>query len=334
MAQIATACMAVAAGARVLANTTRVLTRASWQADVSRQWLRPCSVRRLTASAHWASDRATDNNDDTNDNDATGESTPPRAQRDPLSQNPFFSKYADRIKQTVKDEPEALAEIEARKRVLHLQDMEALGLSSKRKPKSKSSTSKKQRHEAVRGRDTIMPEQQPSLDSILKLDLAAKLSPEELLKVWQQYHIDKDCLVAGVDAEAYAAQEARTKESPLFVVPLPREEGYEFQFLEFKGDYGAFTPLLEYKTHQENARAVLTLTFYTELKDSHGLVLMRGEIDTDRINAMESQCLVNQFQLYYNDKPESYKHAFRFNHRPEEFDYHPLIQNLETLSDV
>ncbi len=37
------------------------------------------------------------------------------------------------------------------------------------------------------------------------------------------------------------------QDCPLFVVPLPRQDGYEFFFVQFSDDQYAFTTLLEYK---------------------------------------------------------------------------------------
>jgi ATP synthase F1 complex assembly factor 1 len=39
-----------------------------------------------------------------------------------------------------------------------------------------------------------------------------------------------------------------------------------------------YTPLAEYKLHQLFAQPTLILTHYTDLANSHGLVLMRGNI--------------------------------------------------------
>ena len=50
---------------------------------------------------------------------------------------------------------------------------------------------------------------------------------------------------------------------------------------EGHGRQCAYTPLIEYKTHQENARPLLLLNFYTELANDKGLVLMTGELDPD-----------------------------------------------------
>lgn len=60
-----------------------------------------------------------------------------------------------------------------------------------------------------------------------------------------------------------------------------------------------FTPLAEYQMRHEFAQPALILTHYTDLAQSHGLVLMRGDLtpSTDgigrgRLGTAEAQLLV------------------------------------------
>lgn len=50
-----------------------------------------------------------------------------------------------------------------------------------------------------------------------------------------------------------------------FVYALPRSGGYEFFVSQYSNHQVFFTSLLEYKTHGENARALVTLTNYIDL---------------------------------------------------------------------
>lgn len=65
-----------------------------------------------------------------------------------------------------------------------------------------------------------------------------------------------------------------------------------------------FTPLATFKSHGTFAQPALCLTHYTDLADSHGLVLLRGEITTsDQGNAMvtstDAQLLCWRLQQYF-----------------------------------
>ena len=117
-----------------------------------------------------------------------------------------------------------------------------------------------------------------------------------------------------------------------FVYLMPKESGYETVYAEFQGQVCLLTPLLEYKTHQDFARTMLTMTHFTELIDGKEIVLMRGEYDGNRISPQEAQYLANQVQIYYIGSEEKYQHVVRFNHEPEKFDFGQLVKEMETLS--
>lgn len=92
------------------------------------------------------------------------------------------------------------------------------------------------------------------------------------------------------------------------------------------------TPLLWYQTHKENAPECLTMVHYTELKDSKGVVLMRGEFDKKSISVQEAQCLANELQLYYStDDPKRLQLLETFTSKPDAFKHMDLIAQLETI---
>ena len=78
------------------------------------------------------------------------------------------------------------------------------------------------------------------------------------------------------------------QECPSFLLPLPRDAGFEFYFCQWLDARCGFTSLLEYKvglcchitqhhilshqTHGENAPTSLMMSFYTELKASKGWI--------------------------------------------------------------
>lgn len=69
-----------------------------------------------------------------------------------------------------------------------------------------------------------------------------------------------------------------------------------------------YTPLAEYKLRQSFAQPTLILTHYTDLSDSHGIVLMRGDITTSspnetkqggKISATDAQLLVLRLVFFF-----------------------------------
>ncbi|KAI7817717.1 ATP11 protein-domain-containing protein [Gamsiella multidivaricata] len=173
----------------------------------------------------------------------------------------------------------------------------------------------------------------PSLDKIMKLELVKDLNVEDIGKIWIQKHIDQeDTISAVVPADTYRKMLARSKEYPLFLLPLSHGDGVEFYLLQFSFHQVIFTSLLEYKTHGENARPFLTLTHYPELIDSKNIVLMNGSISTDPriLTPDQAQILTFGLQQYYvSDHKEKLQLLHDFHKRPEQFSHEKLIELTE-----
>ncbi|KAJ1940017.1 hypothetical protein FBU59_003933, partial [Linderina macrospora] len=173
-----------------------------------------------------------------------------------------------------------------------------------------------------------------SLDEIMRIDLLSDKTSEEVGHIWNQYHATKDTISAAIPASTYKDLLKTAAKNPLFVIPLPREEGVEFFFLQFDYHQVYFTSLLEYKTNTVSARPYLTLTHYTDLMDSKDVVLMRGELDdtSKMIDTSNAQYLALQMQQFYViGGEEKRKILDKFNHKPEEFDYNELMEAAQKL---
>jgi ATP synthase F1 complex assembly factor 1 len=115
---------------------------------------------------------------------------------------------------------------------------------------------------------------------------------------------------------------------------MPREHGVEFFFLQFSFHQCNFTSLLEYKTKGSEARPFLTLTHFTELEKSKGIVLMKGEINDDprMIDASNAQFLAFALQQFYVNGSDHQKDMVqKFHEKPEQFDFQELIKSVETM---
>lgn len=173
------------------------------------------------------------------------------------------------------------------------------------------------------------------LSDIMNMDMIQGKTKEEIEQIWTEYHKQKDYICAIMECQQYERIFDCGKKYPLFLLPLPRKQGYEFFLSQFQGNKVYMTSLLWYQTHKENAPECLTLTHYTEFKDSKGIVLMRGEFDLNFLNCQEAQCLANELQLYYTGKSsERLKLLETFNNAPNDFKYNDLIGQLEKISFV
>lgn len=166
----------------------------------------------------------------------------------------------------------------------------------------------------------------------MKIELVEDKSIDEIRHIWLEYHKLKDVLVATVPVDIYDAQVECGKKHPMFIIPLPRSEGFEFFLFQFAANTVHFTPLLCYQVHKENAPECLNIVYYTELRNK-GVILMRGEFDKNVINAQEAQCLANQLQLYYSqNNKEKLQILEKFTNKPDQFQHTDVIKELENLS--
>lgn len=168
----------------------------------------------------------------------------------------------------------------------------------------------------------------------MKLELIQDKEPDEIKSIWEQYHIQKEHVIAAtLPSKDFDRLMARAEKHPIFLFALPRSQGYEFIMCQFEGNAVHFTPLLYYQVHKENAPECLTIIHYTDLKETKGIVLMKGEYDKNVIDAKEAQCLANQLQLYYTqDDPNKIRLLEVFTSKPDEFKHMDLIKEIENLS--
>ncbi|KAI9209735.1 ATP11 protein-domain-containing protein [Polychytrium aggregatum] len=184
-----------------------------------------------------------------------------------------------------------------------------------------------------------LPPTVKKLDEIMQLDKVATETPERIGEIWNTYYSSKPNYVSAlVPGEFYKKLSERAKTYPMFILPLPRDQGFEFVLLQFSGNQTFLTPLIEYQTHRENARPHLVLNYYTDLVEDKGIVLMSGELGATESGASsfsisDAQNLVYQMQLFYVTGPDSMTSLVeRFNKDPANFDYQLLITEASSLT--
>ncbi|OZJ01881.1 hypothetical protein BZG36_05013 [Bifiguratus adelaidae] len=180
-----------------------------------------------------------------------------------------------------------------------------------------------------------MPSSSPTLDKVVRVDLLAKEDAETIRKIWTEYHADKDTVTAVIPSDVYTEMTERAKKYPMFIVPLPMEQGVEFYLLQWNFHQVMFTSLLEYKTRGTEARPYLAITHYPELANDKGIVLMKGEISDDPriLSVANAQYLAFAVQEFYakkdNEKLDLLK---RFHEAPETFSHDEVIRAMEKLA--
>lgn len=239
-----------------------------------------------------------------------------------LQKNPYYDKYSKKIADLQKTAP---SEFTAR-----LVEHEVSKKSKAKKPPTSTPLAGQPGQAKTVSNVLTKPK---VLADVMKVELIEDKTGDEIKEIWIAYHKNKDCITANIPPEKFDLFQKRADKYPLFLLPLPRDQGYEFIVCQFAGNEVHFTPLISYQTHKENSPECLTMVYYPDLRDSKNVVLMKGEFNKDVLTAIEAQCLANELQLYYGEEDEKRTSLLEtFTHHPDDFRHMDLIAHLETLS--
>ncbi|KAL2911803.1 hypothetical protein HK105_208736 [Polyrhizophydium stewartii] len=262
-------------------------------------------------------------------------------------QRKYREKYMEKLKRKANEEgASSIDELIARKKDEELQRKRA-----EQERKDREDRERRKREEESKNRaaapaavassssspsSAALPSYAKKLNQIMRIELLESEPADKIAAIWNQYHATKECLSATVEADFYRKLYKRGRELPMFLLPLPRGDGYELFLMQFSGHQIYYTTLLEYKTHREGARPSLVVTHFDDFADSKSLVLMVGELGESNSGSLklpEAQNLVYQTQLFYVTGNDAQRELVdKFGKDPQSFDYQELIKAVETLS--
>jgi ATP synthase mitochondrial F1 complex assembly factor 1 len=173
---------------------------------------------------------------------------------------------------------------------------------------------------------SVMP-----LEQIVHVDKLMQETPRNIKKAWMRHHHKRDCIGAVLEGLSYDKLVARTKESPMFVFPLPRDKGFQSIFFQAMGNVHLYTDLEAYKQYGEKAVPALSCAFYTELQRTKGIVLMRGELNTTQLQPTDAAFLGNQTTIWYHEDERYKNFVWTFNHKPSEFRFDGVVEYMGRL---
>ncbi|KAF0041676.1 hypothetical protein F2P81_005208 [Scophthalmus maximus] len=267
-----------------------------------------------------------------------------------LEENPFFSKYQDKIQQLRSTKPQ---EFKARLEKRHEAKKEVLGQSKQaefvRLMEQEVEYQTGSEHTGggaefmflsghLEKRDKMAADDGASggftknktLGSILNMELIQDMTGEEISELWMKYYSTKDTISAVIPTQNYEMISSRSKSNAMFLYALPQNEGYEFFLGQWSGHELHFTSLINVQTLGEHAPSQLILYHYPELREEKGVVLMTAEMDPKFITVHQAQCLANQVQLFYGtQRQETFRLVETFNHKPADFRHMLVIAELE-----
>jgi len=168
--------------------------------------------------------------------------------------------------------------------------------------------------------------------------------PKEIELIWRAGHSKDSLICAVIPSAMYKRMTSVARDHPMFVLPLPRQQGVEMHFMQFKFpernvSHILFTSLLEYKLHGEFARPHTTIMHFEDLSEEKGIVLMRGEVDTVQkaFTLDDASLLVIGVQKLYGADGQTERGKIRrglieqFTNGSEEFDHNKLMDELNRI---
>lgn len=235
-----------------------------------------------------------------------------------LQKNPYFDKYAGKIKALQQNNKEE-----------YLSRLQAQMESKVKKPPVMNAEIQEKEYPTPRKAGEF---HRRELKEIMNLDLLKGKSAEEIAEIWKEYYRNKEDVIFGhLPKKDYSNFAASCRLYPTFIIPLPRGDGYEFFMTQFFQDEFHLTPLILYQKYKEESPESLRITYFSELPQD--LVLFLGEYDKKMISSIEAQCLLNALQLFYSNS-ERLNIVKTFNECPESFDYNVLLREINSLSLV
>lgn len=214
-------------------------------------------------------------------------------------------------------------------------------------PSPKFMKSKPTTPSATPSKSSLPPAVAPvkTLSSYVNVEkLRQHTDPKEIELIWRAGHAKDSLICATIPSAMYQRMASVARDHPMFILPLPREQGVEMHFMQFKFPeqnvtHILFTSLLEYKTHGEFARPHTTIMHFEDLSEEKGIVLMRGEVDTlqKAITLDDASMLVMGVQKLYGADGQTERGRIRrrlieqFTKGSEEFDHNKLMDELNRI---
>ncbi|OLL26857.1 Protein atp11, mitochondrial [Neolecta irregularis DAH-3] len=182
-----------------------------------------------------------------------------------------------------------------------------------------------------------------TLSSYIDVEKISLRDVKEIELIWSaRNNSDPACLYATIPCQVYQRMHQTARSNPMFVLPLPRgESGVEMHLLQWAFpesniSYVMITSLGEYKLKGEYSRPHTVLSHFSDLSQNKAIVLMRGEIENNRISFDDATLLAMSLQKFYAAKDtEDYgkrkQDMINSFTRGDGFDISSLIEETDRL---
>jgi len=241
-----------------------------------------------------------------------------------LAQNPYFIKFKDRIQKLKESDPDTyLKRLE-----LMLDQTEKQKKKDTGDPKTLEQITKEQKEAAAAQPTYVAPK---TLDKIMKVELLADKTPEQITELWKAYQTPRDSVFAVINAQYWSYISVMAQAFPTFIYPLPRDNNQWFFYVgQWGGNEINFTSLEHYKLNGPDAPVLLSMCHYPDLMESKGLCLMVGDVDSSLIRKEDAHLLAMYVQ-YFHTEEKGMNLVKKFSTAPQDFKYEDVIAAVETI---
>ncbi|KAF5153702.1 ATP11 family protein [Theileria parva strain Muguga] len=172
------------------------------------------------------------------------------------------------------------------------------------------------------------------LCDVVKLPLLRKLSPKRISQLWQQYYESTPYINAKIITSSDYVKIRANSRCKEFVIPVPKGPGNYFNlFLQFHGKSVLYTSVHSVNTRGiTNSVPLMVLTFYDELEESHGIILLRSDV-LGEITKEESMSVLENTLKFYIDF-NLFQWVNTFNSKPKEFNYEDYIKQNNHIFNI
>lgn len=171
-----------------------------------------------------------------------------------------------------------------------------------------------------------------SLWDILKREHIQGHDARHVKDIWQEYHLDpaKNRVATVLPAAKYDIFCETAALTPMFVLPVFRgPNAFETFALQCQTPLVLFTSLEEFKQHGSAATPHMVMSHYTELVESHKIVLVRGDIiQPHALDAIQASSLMHNAHDFFTDFGGKRELVHTFNRKPEVFDFKKLLDSM------
>eukprot|EP01027_Heterolobosea_sp_BB2_P006774 GEZU01010179.1.p1 GENE.GEZU01010179.1~~GEZU01010179.1.p1 ORF type:complete len:134 (+),score=59.32 GEZU01010179.1:43-444(+) len=117
----------------------------------------------------------------------------------------------------------------------------------------------------------------------------------------------------------------------MFVLPIFKNIGFMTVVIQFQNPYVLITSHREFMKKAQNAPPYLTLTHFTDLLRTKGLVLVRGEVNFEHINKGEAVEFLELLYKFYLTDDLYNKFVEPFNKYPHLFNFQELLNAIQKI---